>query len=236
MPDSTVGLSAFSLTHVLYDTSSTRAEFAALITLSPILLTPAYLSIIVCTRELTVINMFIGQCLNDGLNLVLKQCVKQKRPTGLLGKGYGFPSQHSQYMGYFSTFLILHIFIKHSFVSHGSRVAVPDKIQKLAISFVVWLWALGVCYSRYFLSYHTPEQVLAGYLFGVAWGLIYFFLIESSNTRTTVLRRDVLDSSFARWWMIKDGWAVYRDGGIEEEYNAWRSLWERSQGDCKKTK
>jgi len=181
--------------------------------------------------------MFVGQCLNDALNTVIKQYVKEERPTGLLGKGYGFPSQHSQYMGYFSTFLILHLILKHSFPSCGlgSRLSMSNGVQKLGVSFGVWLWAVSVCYSRHFLSYHTSKQVVAGYLFGVVWGLFYHYLVESANKQTMEMRRAILDSTFARCWRIRDGWAVYHDGGIEEEYIIWRSLWERSQRDRKKT-
>ncbi len=158
-------------------------------------------------------------------------------------------------MGYFSTFLILHLILKHSFPSCGlgSRLSMSNGIQKLGVSFGVWLWAVSVCYSRwvllhvqwsvltkgscsrYFLSYHTSKQVVAGYLFGVVWGLFYHYLVESANKQTMEMRRAILDSTFARCWRIRDGWAVYHDGGIEEEYTIWRSLWERSQRDRKKT-
>ncbi|KAF8340502.1 PAP2 superfamily-domain-containing protein [Cantharellus anzutake] len=207
MSDLTAELSAFSLTHVVYDASSRGAALAAFITLVPIYLTPAYLSIIVCTRELTVISMFVGQCICDGLNVIIKHLVKQERPGSLLGEGYGFPSQHSQYMGYFSTFLLLHLAFKHSFVSRG---LVPERLAaslsmllKLTVSVAIWLLAVGVCYSRYFLSYHSPAQVAAGYLFGVIWALIYYFLVESSNPRTAALRR-------AFWTLFLHGW-----GGLE---------------------
>jgi len=79
------------------------------------------------------------------------------------------------------------------------------------------------------------SQVVVGYLFGAVWGVFYYYLIESGNRRTVGFRSTVLDSAFARWWRVRDGWAVYHDGGIEEEYIIWRSLWERSQAEHKKT-
>lgn len=87
------------------DPSSDTSLVLALVTLSPILLMvraqpytaasralirpqqPAYAVLAVYTRELTIINMWAGQLLSEGLNLVLKHTFKQERPVGM----YSFP-------------------------------------------------------------------------------------------------------------------------------------------------
>ena len=39
-----------------------------------------------------------------------------------MGSGYGFPSSHSQWMGYFGAFLLCHFTFRHRFVSLGSQL------------------------------------------------------------------------------------------------------------------
>ncbi|KAF8322485.1 PAP2-domain-containing protein [Clavulina sp. PMI_390] len=218
-------LSPFELTHVLYDGSSTKSELAAFITLSPILLMPVYAGIIVKTRELTVINMMLGQLANDVFNHILKYTIKQERPqAGLLGDTYGFPSSHSQYMAYFATFLLLHLSSRHTFASYGAGLRWLDLLQRGALYAGILLWSFGVAFSRYFLHYHTVEQVVAGYMIGIFSGATYFFLTEPARSTSAAAkwRNAFLDSWFAQYWRIRDGWMVYKDGGVEEEYLDWR--------------
>lgn len=172
----------------------------------------------------------------------------------MLGDGYGFPSSHSQYMGFFSTFLLLHLTFRHSFVSYGPNMGWLMTLQRTVLYLVVWGWAAGVCYSRsaheiakrklaqlitrqhrYFLTYHTPLQVLAGYLIGVGLAVVHYFSTEpttpagSSSTHSPnskTWRGRLLDSRLAEYWRIRDGWAVYPDGGTEDEYLTWRARWE----------
>ena len=82
-----------------------------------------------------------------------------------LGKGYGFPSSHSQFMGYWFIFscLFLHdrIYVKHTIV------------KQLIIVFAL-LISLAVCYSRIHLNYHSQDQVLVGLLLGFMFGYIWY--------------------------------------------------------------
>ncbi|KAF8506400.1 hypothetical protein BU17DRAFT_71289 [Hysterangium stoloniferum] len=71
------------------------------------------------TRELLILEMWAGQMACEGLNWVLKHAIKEGRPHESPGDGYGFPSSHSQWMGYFSSFLILHLYFRHRFTSCG---------------------------------------------------------------------------------------------------------------------
>lgn len=64
-----------------------------------------------------------------------------------LSNGYGFPSSHSQYMAYFSSFLIMHLFFRHRFISCGYRFL--DALWRLVIYLGLIAWAGVVCYSRY---------------------------------------------------------------------------------------
>jgi dolichyldiphosphatase len=52
----------------------------AIMTLSPILVVPAYLAVFVFEREFVVLNMLAGQLANEVLSWVLKHHLKQERP------------------------------------------------------------------------------------------------------------------------------------------------------------
>jgi dolichyldiphosphatase len=60
--------------------------------------------------------------------------------------GYGFPSSHSQYMGYFGAFLTCHVFFRHRFASTGS--AVVDQLFRVVVYLGIAAWAGIVAYSR----------------------------------------------------------------------------------------
>jgi membrane-associated phospholipid phosphatase len=64
------------------------------------------------------------------------------------GNGYGFPSSHSQYMGYFAAFLVCHMYFTHRFPSAGS---VLDALWRFIVYSVLYSWAGAVAYSRYVL-------------------------------------------------------------------------------------
>lgn len=89
---------------------------------------------------------------------------------------------------------------------------------------------------RWYLNYHSADQVLAGYGIGFLFGLSYYLLNEpfSPKSRATRLRNEFLDSRFAIYWRIRDGWSVYEDGGVEDEYMTWRRR--RDEGLTSKTK
>jgi dolichyldiphosphatase len=82
----------------------------SLITLAPPFLLVSYITLILVRRELTLLTGFIGQLGCEGLNLALKRIFKQGRPTDFLGTGYGMPSSHSQFMGYFLAFWCIHLY------------------------------------------------------------------------------------------------------------------------------
>ncbi|KDQ19676.1 hypothetical protein BOTBODRAFT_445318 [Botryobasidium botryosum FD-172 SS1] len=220
-PVKQVQYASFDFTHVLYDESSDTAFILALVTLLPVLLMPAYVALVIKTRELSILTMFIGQLVNERVNWVIKRIVHQERPNVTHGDGYGFPSAHSQYMGFFSTFLILHLYHRHRFTSYGLEWL--DTLQRFT-AYCALLAAAGiVCYSRYYLSYHTPTQIVAGYLFGVVFALGYYHFTELN----TSLRARILDSPLAQWIRLRDGWAIWADAGLEDEWHLWRAAWEK---------
>jgi PAP2 superfamily len=136
-------------------------------------------------REMTILNMWAGQFCCEAFNLVIKRLVKQTRPPGRLsstgvrinldvtfdppgsvGNGYGFPSSHSQYMGYFATFLVLHLHFRHKFPSTGYWL-IDQTFRTLMYSAVI-SWTVVVAYSRYgtILRVHRSNTDISG-------GIIY---------------------------------------------------------------
>ncbi|KAG9025834.1 hypothetical protein FRB95_009686 [Tulasnella sp. JGI-2019a] len=224
------GFSPLDYTHVLYNPDSTTSQLLAFVTLSPILLFASYAALVVWTRELTIILCLIGQLLNEALNNPIKRYFQAERPLSSHGSGFAFPSSHSQYMAFFVTFLLLHFSRRHSFLSHGYRIL--DSLQWVVFVGVLILWAGAVAYSRIFLHYHTPIQVVGGLAVGSLFGALWYLLVEfiplqRPQSLLGQLRRTILDSSVAQWIRLRDGWAVYTDGGHEAEWVRWREEWNR---------
>ena len=137
----------------------------------------SYASLVVFTRELTILAMWVGQLLCEASNYVLKHLFKQRRPNGSsrvsntvvppgavalsvyfisadLGDGYGFPSSHSQYMAYFTTFLICHLVSHRHFAPTGSKLV--DSLLRVVIAIGLIAWAGGVAYSRWVFYLPPP--------------------------------------------------------------------------------
>ncbi|KAJ7255479.1 hypothetical protein B0H12DRAFT_534387 [Mycena haematopus] len=223
---------SLDLTHVLYDDSSYFSLALALVTLSPILLMPAYAALAFQTREYLIIIMWAGQLAGEVLNLVLKHTIKQNRPSYSAANGYGFPSSHSQYMGYFASFLILHLYFRHRFSTTGSHIL--DQLWRAVIYVALILWALVVAYSRFYLRYHSIAQILWGLGIGAALGVSLYTVCELLPRRQPksifwVVKSCILRNPVSTWLQIRDGWDVWADGGRETEWLRWRAEWDRRQ-------
>ncbi|KAJ3527756.1 hypothetical protein NM688_g8086 [Phlebia brevispora] len=186
---------------------------------------PAYAALTVQTRELVFIEMWAGQMLCEAFNYVLKHAVKQERPHGELGSGHGFPSSHSQWMGYFAAFLFCHFTFRHRFISTGSRIF--DSLRLVVLYTAIGAWSTAVAYSRYYLTYHTVPQVVWGFSIGLLFGTVYYIVVELiplHRPRSLLgrLRRWALTNPVSTWCRVRDGWAVYPDGGTEAHWQEWR--------------
>jgi hypothetical protein len=74
------------------------------------------------------------------------------RGSESIGNGYGFPSSHSQYMAYFSSFLICHLYFRHRFSSTGSSTL--DRMWRISLYISLLAWTGLVAFSR---SEHSPR-------------------------------------------------------------------------------
>jgi len=76
--------------------------------------------------------------------------------------------------------------------------------------------------------------VLWGFGIGITFGTIYYCLVELVPARQpqSYLGRTkvaVLSSSLFTWFRIRDGWAVYSDGGLDAQYVKWRNGWDAAR-------
>ncbi|KAF4610808.1 hypothetical protein D9613_007066 [Agrocybe pediades] len=223
---------SLDLTHVLYDDGSYFSMALALVTLSPILLMASYAALAVQTREFLIIVMWAGQLFGELLNWVMKRTIKQERPIESIGNGYGFPSSHSQYMAYFASFLMCHLYFRHRFSSTGSKLI--DFLWRLVVYAALIGWAGLVAYSRYYLGYHNAYQILWGLAIGTTLGVSLYLISEAIPTRypTSPLGRmkaAILNNPIVLWLQLRDGWAVWADGGREGEWLRWRKQFEAQQ-------
>ena len=177
---------SLALTHVQYHPNDPLAYPLSLITLSPPFLVVVYVVICLIRRDLTILLGFFGQLACEGLNLILKRIFKQGRPTDFLGTGYGMPSSHSQFVGYFMMFWCAHFIRFRPGMSKRKRMQNKkytsiDSIRSLEHAILVAFIIFGsvmTAFSRYYLSYHTPLQIIVGFSLGMATGLAWYIVSE----------------------------------------------------------
>lgn len=221
---------SLDLTHVLYDDSSFFSLALALITLSPILLMASYAALAVQTREYIIIVMWAGQLAGEVLNWLLKHAIKEDRPIDSIGNGYGFPSSHSQYMAYFACFLMCHLSFRHKFTSTGYPIL--DQLWRAIVYLGLIVWSATVAYSRYYLGYHNANQILWGIAIGLLLGFSLYTLMELLPRRWPrstfgSTKRFLISNPVSSWLQIRDGWAIWADGGREGEWIRWKTEWEK---------
>lgn len=233
---------SLALTHVQYHPQDPLAYPLSLITLSPPFLIVVYIAICLIRRDLTIILGFLGQLGCEGLNLILKRIFKQGRPTNFLGTGYGMPSSHSQFVGYFMTFWCAHFIRFRPGKERRKRTknrkpSLIDLIRNLEHAILVLFIIFGslmTAYSRYHLSYHTPLQIFVGLSLGMGTGLAWYLVCEVIGRKVIFgfkrsPRRILLENPLFVALRIRDTWSVWDDGGIEAEYGLWRMQWDKLQ-------
>lgn len=119
--------------------------------------------------------MWGGQLAGEALNWMIKRAIKQDRPirewsvnsihlfelttfrgSESIGNGYGFPSSHSQFMAYFSSFLICHLYFRHRFSSTGSPTL--NYIWRITVYISLLAWTGIVAFSRF--EFSSPSLFL----------------------------------------------------------------------------
>jgi dolichyldiphosphatase len=161
--------------------------------------------------------------MNDVLNNVVKNYVKHPRPRVFEGfqenglrSGYGMPSAHAQFMGYFFTYLTLRLWLQWRGLSQLHKV-----VGTLSLGFI----SFAVTSARVYLWYHDIPQVLVGVCIGCAQGGTFFLL--GSLSRAIGLVDWVLTWPIAKRLWIKDS-CFYEPLSLEQEHTNWAKR--RDQG------
>lgn len=87
---------------------------------------------------------------------------------------------------------------------------------------------------RYHLQYHTPHQIFWGYGIGVVCGALAYLFSElipryHPNSILGKFKTFLVSNPVSTWLQIRDGWAVWEDGGREDEWKRWRTNWEKQK-------
>lgn len=120
------------------------------------------------SRKTIALPVSLSVILSAVLNIVLKNLFVRQRPDILRlinETSYSFPSGHAMINATLYTMLILLIFRY-----------VPNKLRRLALSFLCLALAAAIGYSRVYLGVHYAGDVLGGWLIGFAVSLLVFNL------------------------------------------------------------
>lgn len=207
----------FDHTYILYDPADIVLAVCVQLSLLPIYIMVFYTLWFLVTREVEPVGVVCGHLVNEALNKAVKHVYKQPRPDfhkdfGALssyGLTYGMPLAHSQFMGFFAAYYSL-VVLKLP-VSRATRRAGPVLLGGAA---------LAVAFSRVYLLYHTPEQVLVGLLVGAVWGVAFF--VVSSVMRDVGLVDWVLLWRVVRFFYVKDSY--------HHHYRSFAEEWATAQG------
>jgi len=151
----------------------------------------------------------------------------------MYGKGYGMPSSHAQFMAFFSVYFTLFLLLRHhppTRITNRSSAAISPKFpflsaraQYFLVSIAVLLQAALVAFSRIYLNYHTPRQVLAGCLAGTMSALACFLL--TSVMKNAGLLDMFLDLEPCRLLRLRD--LVVEEDLVQSGWREWEQRRQR---------
>ena len=119
----------------------------------------------------------------------------------MLGKGYGMPSSHAQFVSFFALYISLFLLIRHQ--PHPSQTHTPlSFFERTIVSMLALGSAATVAASRIYLNYHTPRQVLVGCAAGASIAVVWFVI--TSFVRQSGLLEWALDTELAKAFRIRD--------------------------------
>ncbi|KAJ4141299.1 hypothetical protein NW768_000510 [Fusarium equiseti] len=208
MADDSTPLASLSVTHVYYDPEDHLSLACAYLALLPQALCVVYATLVLFTREVEVALMFLGQLACEVLNFALKRLIKEERPRRIHGKGYGMPSSHAQFVAFWSVSLALFLLVRHNppRVLKGrtnSSVHRPwSMVERIAVSMAGAAIAAATAWSRVYLNYHTPKQVVVGCAAGAVSAVGWFVIV--AVMRQTGWLGWALETSLARAFRVRD--------------------------------
>jgi len=161
----------------------------------------------------------------EALNFALKRVLKEERPAKMHGKGYGMPSSHSQFVAFFSLSLTLFLLFRHVPKKATPSHTPLSMVTRVILSACALATAGLVAWSRTYLNYHTPKQVLVGVGAGLTiaggWFLVTTIIrqvgllgwvLEQPITRLFRMRDLVIEED-----MCQSGWEKWEKKRLAEK-------------------
>ena len=112
------------------------------------------------------------------------------------------PSSHAQFTAFFSLSLTLFLLLRHRPLPASPSHTPFSLSQRALLSLLALLGAAIVAWSRIYLNYHTPQQVLVGFGAGAVSAVAWFMVTEFA--RSAGLLDWVLDTRAARELRVRD--------------------------------
>merc|ERR1712029_513798 len=172
----------FTLTHIDYPEGDLMAQTMAILSLTPLVIVIVHLTVFACQRDLHTFFYGLGMLLNLVLNYGLKHYLKQPRPNNAsnhlrdstgLNEEYGMPSCHSQFILFFSIYMLL--FVKY-------RLRHCSNFWRSVWVFLCLCNAAFVSYGRIYLHYHDWSQVIWGSAVGAGAACAWFIFVHKVMT------------------------------------------------------
>jgi len=126
-----------------------------------------------CKRTSRGFFMFVALIIQQIIVGLLKQYFRQARPHGACSTSFGYPSGHSCFAAGLMTWLFLEILILHDDIPFKS-----PKFYAITRNICLLLAPL-IPVSRYFLNYHSPEQIMYGIITGLLCSIVFFGILMS---------------------------------------------------------
>ncbi|XP_064985794.1 lipid phosphate phosphatase gamma-like [Musa acuminata AAA Group] len=192
-------LKAVTLTHVRYPQGDSLGHFLAWVSLILVFISfGGFISHFIFWRELQGLCFALGLIISQVINELIKSSIHQSRPSSMCAilevcDSHGWPSSHSQFIFFFSTYFSLLCLI------NGVGVSSPSSRRIIAL--LPWPSAFLTLNSRVYLGYHTVPQVLAGSTLGLLLGAGWYWIV---NTMLVDFFPAVEESAIGRFLYIKD--------------------------------
>jgi membrane-associated phospholipid phosphatase len=141
---------------------------------------PYFLGLVICMKFLVTRTargslLFIMLVVQNAIGETIKNFIMQVRPEGACSKSFGMPSSHSAFITSLATWLLLEE------MGFEKWVVFKDTPWRKIMNILCWAIAPFVCYSRYYLGYHTVQQISWGVLMGVVNAILLFFYVRNAS-------------------------------------------------------
>ena len=177
-----------SLTHVEYQEGDSLGKLFAIYSLLPLAIVIVFLTAFFFRRDLHTLTFGVGVIVNYAANTVLKKYIAEPRPKqryvfnsdtkfsqtwnscfrSVQFEEFGMPSSHSQFMWFCSAYLVLFTLFR-----------LTHTVTWKTLSVALYLGASSLMsYSRVYLQYHTPSQVVWGGVVGGLGALLWFLATQ----------------------------------------------------------